>query len=69
LLCARLRPTNQDAAAGAVDEVERIVRQLRARWPEVKIVLLVPTPKHKTQIKCAKNIVRYPARKTRLPAY
>jgi hypothetical protein len=39
LLCARLRPANQDASAGAVAEVERIVRQLRARWPRVKIVL------------------------------
>jgi hypothetical protein len=39
LLCARLRPANQDAAAGSVDEVSRIVTQLRARWPEVKIVL------------------------------
>jgi hypothetical protein len=39
LLCARLRPANQDAAAGSVDEVKRIVEQLRQRWPEVKIVL------------------------------
>jgi len=39
LLCARLRPANQDAAAGSVDEVNRIVRQLRERWPQVKIVL------------------------------
>lgn len=39
LLCARLRPSNQDAAAGSVDEASRIVRQLRERWPEVKIVL------------------------------
>ena len=39
LLCARLRPANQDAAAGSLKEVERIVRQLRARWPHVKIVL------------------------------
>ena len=39
LLCARLRPANQDAAAGSVDEVARIVSQLRERWPEVKIVL------------------------------
>jgi len=39
LLCARLRPADQDAASGAVEEVERIVRQLRARWPEVKIVV------------------------------
>jgi hypothetical protein len=39
LLCARLRPANQDAAAGSVDEVRRMVAQLRRRWPEVKIVL------------------------------
>ena len=39
LLCARLRSSNQDAAAGSLDEVKRIVAQLRARWPEVKIVL------------------------------
>jgi len=39
LLCARLRPANRDAAKGALDEVKRIVAQLRASWPEVKIVL------------------------------
>jgi Transposase DDE domain group 1 len=39
LLCARLRPANQDAAAGSVEEVNRIVAQLRERWPEVRIVL------------------------------
>jgi hypothetical protein len=39
VLCARLRPANQDAAAGSLDEVKRIVAQLRQRWPEVKIVL------------------------------
>src|SRR5271169_1827627 len=39
LLCARLRPANQDAAAGSVEEVCRIAAQLRERWPEVTIVL------------------------------
>jgi hypothetical protein len=39
LLCARLRAANQDAAADSVEEVERIVAQLRRRWPEVKIIL------------------------------
>jgi hypothetical protein len=39
LLCARLRAANQDAAAGSVEEVSRIVAQLRQRWPEVRIVL------------------------------
>ena len=39
LLCARLRPSDIDASAGAVDEVERIVGQIRERWPEVDILL------------------------------
>jgi len=39
LLCARLRPANIDGAAGALDEVQRIVAQLRAKWPTVRIVL------------------------------
>jgi hypothetical protein len=39
VLGARLRPANQDAAAGAVQEVSRIVEQIRQRWAEVKIVL------------------------------
>jgi hypothetical protein len=37
LLCAKLRRSNIDAAAGAVEELERIVGQIRARWPEVEI--------------------------------
>jgi hypothetical protein len=39
VLCARLRPSNQDASAGSVQEVERIVAQVRRRWPQVRIVL------------------------------
>jgi hypothetical protein len=39
LLCARLRPSNQDASAGSLTEVERIVQQIRRRWPRVQIVL------------------------------
>src|ERR1700739_1023242 len=39
LLCARLRPSNQDASAGSLPEVERMVLQIRARWPQVRIVL------------------------------
>jgi len=39
LLCARQRASNQDASAGALEEVERIVTQIRWRWPEVKITL------------------------------
>jgi hypothetical protein len=39
LLAARLRRSNIDASAGAVDEVERIVGRIRARWPRVRILL------------------------------
>src|SRR3569833_4136884 len=39
LLAAKLRRSNIDASAGAVEEVARIVRQIRARWPRVRILL------------------------------
>ena len=39
LLGARLRPSNLDASAGCVEELERIVAQVRAAWPEVRIVV------------------------------
>ena len=39
LLAAKLRPSNIDGALGAVEEVARIVSQIRARWPKVRIVL------------------------------
>jgi len=39
LLCARLRRSNIDASAGSVEEVDRIVGQIREGWPEVRIIL------------------------------
>ncbi|HEX6121263.1 MAG TPA: IS1380 family transposase [Dongiaceae bacterium] len=39
LLAARLRPANIDASAGTLEEVERIVAQIRARWPNTRILL------------------------------
>jgi hypothetical protein len=39
LLCARLRPSNIDASAGSQEEVQRIVRQIRARWRKTRIIL------------------------------
>jgi hypothetical protein len=39
LLAAKLRPANIDAAAGAVEQIARIVTQLRARWPHTRIIL------------------------------
>jgi hypothetical protein len=39
LLCARLRPSNIDASAGSVKELDRIVSAIRRRWPKVEIVV------------------------------
>lgn len=39
LLCAKLRPSDIDAAAGAVKQVARIVEQIRITWPQVRIIL------------------------------
>ncbi len=39
LLAAKLRRSNIDASAGALDELERILGQIRAHWPRVEILL------------------------------
>jgi hypothetical protein len=39
LLAAKLRPANIDAAAGAAEQVARIVAQIRQRWPRTRILL------------------------------
>jgi Transposase DDE domain group 1 len=39
LLAAKLRRSNIDASAGAVEEVARIIGQIRGGWPRVKIIL------------------------------
>jgi DDE family transposase len=39
LLVAKLRRSDIDGSAGAVEEVERVVQQIRERWPKVRIVL------------------------------
>jgi hypothetical protein len=39
LLAARLRPASMDAAAGAAQEVARIVGQIRRRWPHVRLLV------------------------------
>ena len=39
LLTAKLRRSNIDASAGAVEEVARIMHQIRARWPRTRILL------------------------------
>jgi hypothetical protein len=39
LLAAELRPSNIDASCGTVELLERIVGQIRLRWPEVRIII------------------------------
>lgn len=39
LLCARLRRSDIDASAGSVEELERIVGQIREAWPETRILV------------------------------
>lgn len=39
LLGCRLREANQDSAAGAVEEIERIVSQVRRKWKKTRIII------------------------------
>ncbi|MBV8108932.1 MAG: IS1380 family transposase [Hyphomicrobiales bacterium] len=39
LLVSKLRPANIDGSAGALEEVARVVAQIRARWPHTRIML------------------------------
>jgi len=39
LLCAKLRPSDIDGAAGSVKQLARIVAHVRRRWPKVRIIV------------------------------
>jgi hypothetical protein len=39
LLCAKLRKSDIDASAGSLEEVQRLVGRIRARWPKTRLVL------------------------------
>jgi hypothetical protein len=39
LLCARLRPSDIDASAGSVKELDRIISRIRMRWPDTRIII------------------------------
>jgi hypothetical protein len=39
LLVAKLRKADIDASAGSVEEIARVIGQIRARWPKVRIVV------------------------------
>jgi hypothetical protein len=52
LLLARLRPSDVDAAAGSVKHLKRIVEQIRAAWPEVKVVIRADSGFCREEIMC-----------------
>ena len=39
LLCARLRDSKRDASAGSIEELSRVVGQIREHWPKTRIVI------------------------------
>jgi hypothetical protein len=39
LLCAKLRPSDIDASAGALKHLQRIIAAIRRAWPQVKILI------------------------------
>ncbi|MGA2190967.1 MAG: IS1380 family transposase [Steroidobacteraceae bacterium] len=61
LLCAKLRRANIDGAAGACEEVERIVGQIRERWSSVKIILRADSGFCREELMswCEQNAVDY----------
>jgi len=61
LLAAKLRPSNIDASAGAVEEIARIVTHIRERWPKVRIILRADSGFAREELMawCEKNAVDY----------
>lgn len=61
LLSARLQEADQDASAGSVEELERIVAQIRKRWPHVEIIIRGDSGFCREQIMawCEANHVHY----------
>jgi hypothetical protein len=74
LLAAKLRASNIDGAAGSIEEVERIVRQIRGKWPRVRILLRADGGfcREKLMVWCETNRVDFVfglARNARLTAH
>jgi hypothetical protein len=61
LLAAKLRRSNIDASAGAVEEVARLVAQIRSRWPKVEIWLRADSGFAREELMawCEENRVQY----------
>ena len=61
LLLSQLRRSNIDGAAGAKDEVARIVAQIRERWPNVPVILRADSGFCRDELMswCEENAVDY----------
>ena len=61
LLAAKLRRSNIDASAGAVEEVARLVSQIRSRWRKVEIWLRADSGFAREELMawCEENRVQY----------
>jgi hypothetical protein len=61
LLCSKLRCSNIDGAAGTREEVERIVGQIRIRWPRTRIILRADSGFCREELMswCEQNTVDY----------
>lgn len=61
LLCAKLRKSDIDGAAGSVDEVKRIVARIQKRWPKTRFVLRADSGFARDEIMtwCEENDVDY----------
>jgi hypothetical protein len=61
LLCAQLRPADQDAAAGSVFKLAALVERIRRAWPEVKIIVRADSGFCRERLMqwCEKNGVDY----------
>src|SRR5215467_8802300 len=61
LLAAKLRRSNIDGAAGSVEELERIISQIRAQWPKVRILLRADSgfARDALMVWCEENRVDY----------
>lgn len=61
LLAAKLRTSNRDGADGTVDELTRIIAQIRAEWPDVEIIIRADSGFARDNIMawCEQNDVQY----------
>lgn len=61
LLCAKLRKSDIDGSAGALEEVQRIVARIRTRWPNVRLVLRADSGfcREPLMAWCEENAVQY----------